>query len=117
MIADLIGELGVHMRDLHPGRGRQGGAHEEVIERLGIALEDIGIARGRIQRIEQIGDDRRAVVGAGQRFQRRQESELVEVADQPDARFGHRGERVVHERVDHRGLGHALVLGAVDVRL
>jgi hypothetical protein len=67
------------MHDLDARAGRERGAHEQVIERLGAPFVEVGPAFGLGQRAEQIAE-----AGRLESAERRREREVVRVAEHDD---------------------------------
>src|SRR5829696_7715578 len=113
VVARLIHELRVDVYHVEPDqRVEEAVGDEDVVERLGVTVEDIGVPLAGRQRLDQVSHD-----AALQRPDRGGELEVVEVAEDDDARARVGREYRVHETVDHLRLPVPLRLGGERRRL
>src|SRR5215212_3389961 len=113
VVARLIHELRVDVHHVEPDqRVEEAVGDEDVVERLGVTVEDISVSLAGRQRLDQVFHD-----AALQRPDRGGELEVVEVAEDDDtgARVGR--EYRVYETVDHLRLLVPLRLGGAGGRL
>src|SRR5829696_6360230 len=113
VVARLIHELRVDVYHVEPDqRVEEAVGDEDVVERLGVTVEDVSVSLAGRQRLDQVSHD-----AALQRPDRGGELEVVEVAEDDDARARVGGEYRVHETVDHLSLLVPLRLGGAGGRL
>ena len=106
MVTRLVGELRVDVHDVELGARAKGIAHEDVIERLGVAFEDERVAIALGKRLDQVVERTRF-----EGRERGRELEVVEVA-QDD----HVGARVDREDVLREVAHQPRLLGPLQLR-
>jgi hypothetical protein len=98
VVARLHQELAVHVHDIHPGPARQAGADQDVVQGLGVAVEDERASILGRQVADEVGEDRgaRSRIPA-EHVEGRGEREVVQVPEHDHVRLGIRGQNLVDE--------------------
>src|SRR5215211_6196096 len=113
VVAHLVYELRVDVHHVEPDeRVEEAIGDEDMVERLGVTVEDVSVSLAGRQRLDQVSED-----AALQHPDRGGELEVVEVAEDDDARARVGREYRVHETVDHFRLPIPLRLGGAGGRL